>query len=88
MKKFTFSLAIVLGLFALANATSYFALSDGHGVQTVHDGIQRAGFPWLFWERGGYVYRHTFSPPALAADLVVALAAGVLVSVLYWRVRR
>src|SRR5437899_2980730 len=45
MKRFTSIFAFALGLFVLANAFSYFTFSDGHGVQTVYDGIQRAGFP-------------------------------------------
>jgi hypothetical protein len=88
MKRFTFIVAVVLGLFVGANVISYFVFSDGHGVGTVYDGIQRAGFPWLFWERGGFVYRHTFSTVAFAADLAVAVVAGILVSVLYRSVRR
>ena len=87
MKRFTSTFATVLALFAVANGVSYFVFSDGHGVQTVHDGIQRAGFPWLFWERGGFVYRHTISAAAFAADLAIAAVAGILLSVLYWRVR-
>jgi hypothetical protein len=88
MRRFTFIVAVVLVLFFVANAVSYFAFSDGHGVRTVADGIQRAGFPRLFWESGGFVYRHTFSTAAFAADLAVAVVAGILVSVLYQRVRR
>jgi hypothetical protein len=81
MKQFASILAVALALFVVANAISYFVLSDGHGVGIVNDGMQRAGFPWLFWERGGFVYRHTFRSATFAADVGVASVGGVLV---YW----
>ena len=88
MKPVASIFAVVCGLFVVANVISYFVLSDGHGVRIGNDGIQRAGFPLLIWERGGFVYRHTFSALGLASDFAVAAVAGILVSALYWRVRR
>lgn len=87
MRRFTIISVVVFGLFIGINTVSFFVLSDGHGVQTVEDGFQRAGYPLLFWERGGYVYRQAFSLVAFATDFLVAAGAGILVTLLYGKLK-
>ena len=41
------------------------------------DDIRRAGFPLLFYEEGGFAYRHVFNAGALAVDGMVGLAMAV-----------
>ena len=55
------------------------------GQSACADDIRRAGFPFQFWEEGGFAFRREFSQTALLADttigLLLALAAG-------WAARR
>lgn len=88
MKPFAFSLARGFAIFLLATILSYFVLSDGHGLRGVNDGMQRAGFPLLFWERGGFAWRHSFSLLPFAADLAIAVVTGVVISILYRTMKR
>jgi len=50
------------------------------GMAGCADDIRRAGFPFIFWEEGGFAYRQIFQPEILAVDLglalVVSAAAG------------
>ena len=46
------------------------------GLSGCADDIRRAGWPLLFMEQGGFIGLSTFSPPALLADLGVALAVS------------
>jgi len=43
----------VFALAGIANVLSYFVLSDGFGIRVGNDGIIRAGWPFLVFERGG-----------------------------------
>jgi hypothetical protein len=51
------------------------------------DDIRRAGFPLLFWEEGGFAYRHSFDGAALAFDAAVGLGLAVLAGLLAGRLR-
>ena len=42
------------------------------------DDISRAGFPFQFWERGGFAYRDTFDLGLLSLDLIITLAVSGL----------
>lgn len=86
MKRLPLILVSAVVVFAITCAISYLLRSDGHGLPGVQDGIRRLGFPLVFWEEGGFVYRQTFSFVALLTDIALAVIAGVLVSVLYSRV--
>ncbi len=48
------------------------------GVSARADDIVRGGFPFQFYEKGGFAYRYEFSTSVLALDigLAFALAAG------------
>ena len=48
------------------------------GLAHCADDIRRAGFPFLFWEEGGFAYRVLFSWPALAADVAVAFGVSAI----------
>jgi uncharacterized membrane protein (UPF0136 family) len=41
------------------------------------DDIRRAGFPFLFWEEGGFAYRRTVDQVALVLDIVTGLSFAV-----------
>lgn len=55
------------------------------GASNCADDIRRAGFPWVFWEEGGFAFRQYFSWGALFADLGLAVLTSVLAG---WLVRR
>ena len=88
MKRNTFIVGLALVVFLVVNGASYLLMSDGYGVQKVYDGVQRAGFPFRFWERGGIYYRHWFSISAFALDLAVAVVLAFCIAFLYRRVKR
>jgi hypothetical protein len=46
------------------------------GMARCADDIRRAGFPFIFWEEGGFAYRQIFQPAILAVDLGLALAVS------------
>ncbi len=79
-----FWLGLVLGLLAFvalnllaAHLRSDCGLPAWLGLSNCADDIQRAGFPFLFLERGGFIGLNIFSMPVLLADLGVALAVSV-----------
>jgi hypothetical protein len=74
---------LVLGLLAflllnllLSHLRSDCGLPAFFGLAGCADDIQRAGFPFLFLERGGFIGLNTFSVAALAADIGMALAVS------------
>ena len=85
MKKLPFILGSAVAVFVVTCAVSYLLRSDGHGLPGVQDGIRRLGFPLVIWEEGGFAYRQTFSSVALIGDFLIAVIAGMLISVLYSR---
>src|SRR5438046_3306666 len=58
MKRFAIGFLLALFACGLANALSYYVLTDAPGAA---DAIRRAGFPFLVWEEGGFAYRYHFS---------------------------
>ena len=59
---------------------SDFGLLEGLGVvDRAHDDIRRIGFPFQFYEEGGFVHRQIFSFAALVSDLVLGLVCSAVV---------
>jgi len=81
-----FAIGLMIGLLAFILINLFSAhLSSDCGLlavferDTCADDIARAGWPFRFYERGGFAYRFEFKPPVLFFDLVLgASAAGVL----------
>ena len=44
------------------------------------DAISRVGFPFVFFEQGGFAYHSNFNLPILILDLVIGLGFAVLFS--------
>ena len=81
-----FILVIVAAI--IANAASYFLLSDGYGVQKWNDGLIRIGFPFLMYERGGFDFRDKFYADAAAKNLGVAIGVALLGAVIFRAIRK
>jgi hypothetical protein len=85
MRNFTIGAVAALLIFFAANVLAAQIQSDCGllgvlGQAGCADDISRVGFPLVFWENGGFAYRHAFSIGALAVDIafgvLVGLAAG------------
>ncbi len=72
--------------FAITNLIVVHVRSDGgllEGLGITHryrDGIRCIGFPFQFFEEGGYSYRYIFTLSALLADVALAIACAVAVT--------
>ena len=85
---FTFGFLVGFSFFVAANLIAVHIRSDGgllEGlgiVDNVHDDIRRIGFPFQFFEEGGFSYRRVVSPLAFAGDALVAIvcSAGIAVA--------
>jgi hypothetical protein len=80
-----FTLGFVGGvvLFGLLNLLAAHLRSDCglpavFGLSACADDIRRAGFPWLFWEEGGFAYRSNFYLTPFLADIALALIVSLL----------
>lgn len=85
MKTRSFALGFGAGLLAglalnllAAHVRSDCGLPALLGFSACADDIRRAGFPWLFWEEGGFAYRANFYRAAFLADLSLALVISLL----------
>jgi hypothetical protein len=60
------------------------------GLAACADDIRRAGFPFLFWEEGGFAYRSNFYLTAFLADIALALILSLLagLGLRWWRANR
>ena len=83
-RRFAIGFTIVLIAFILINMFSAHLSSDC-GLLAVFerdacaDDIARAGWPFRFYEKGGFDYRFEFNPAVLFLDLVIgAVVAGAL----------
>ncbi|MEP7356715.1 MAG: hypothetical protein ABI847_05710 [Anaerolineales bacterium] len=90
MRTFIFTTVAVFLAFLAVNVLAAHLQSDCGlrgvlGIAGCADDIRRAGFPWIFWEDGGFAYRHIFSPGLLAADGAVGMAASLIAG---WAARR
>lgn len=75
--RFLSGFATCIAFFLILNLLSYFLRSDMFGMPGGHDTIKRVGFPFLFYEEGGFAYRHYFGWEKLILDGAI----GVLMSV-------
>ena len=69
-------------VFLLANLLAAHLLSDCglpavFGRDSCADDIARAGFPYIFFEEGGFAFRSIFSVPYLLLDLFLGLGITV-----------
>jgi len=83
-RRFAIGFTIGLLAFVLINVLSAHLASDC-GLPAVFerdscaDDIARAGWPFRFYERGGFDYRFEFNLPVLLLDLIIGtILAGVL----------
>jgi hypothetical protein len=82
---------IGLFIFILVNLLAAHLLSDCGlpavlGIDFCADDIARAGFPFVFFEQGGFVYRSIFNLPNLLLDLFIGLFFAALCgSIAHWR---
>lgn len=77
--RFAFGFAIGLMLFLLINLFAAHLASDCGlpaliGLDSCADDITRAGWPFRFYEDGGFVYRQNFSLLSLLINLATGLA--------------
>ena len=82
-RAFLNGLLIGLLVFLLANLLAAHLLSDCglaavFGQSHCADDITRAGFPLIFYEEGGFAYRHIFNPPNLYLDIFIGLNFAVI----------
>lgn len=78
---------IGLFLFILINILAAHLLSDCglpalFGLGACADDISRAGFPFVFFEQGGFDYRSEFNPPILLFDITVGVGFAMLIGFL------
>ena len=74
---------IGLFIFILVNVLAAHLLSDCGlpailGTDSCADDIARAGFPLIFFEQGGFVYRSIFNLPYLLLDIFIGLDIAVI----------
>jgi hypothetical protein len=92
---FVIGFALTLLLFLAANLLAAHLQSDCglpglFKTSGCADDISRAGFPLLFYEEGGFMYRSRFEIATLALDVLCGLglaALGGVVTRHLWRVR-
>jgi hypothetical protein len=86
-RAFFIGLGIGLFLFLLTNLLAAHLLSDCGlpavlGASYCSDDIVRAGFPLIFFEEGGFAFRHNFSTLYLLVDISIgfgfAWISGIL----------
>jgi hypothetical protein len=78
VKLFNRVLTATIILFVAISLTSFFALTDGHGVVSWNDGITRVGWPMLMYEKGGIFYRENFYLKAAMVDFSVAALISII----------
>ena len=84
---FAAGLLLFIGINLLsAHLASDCGLSAVFGRDACADDIARAGWPFRFYEEGGFAYRHEFNLPALQVDLAIGISLTGLVG--WFMVRR
>ncbi|NOH03954.1 MAG: hypothetical protein HND47_19300 [Chloroflexi bacterium] len=73
---------IGLSVFILLNILAAHLFSDCgltalFGLGACADAISRLGFPFLFFEQGGFAYHSKLDPPVLFLDLLIGLGFAV-----------
>jgi hypothetical protein len=81
----TFLNGFLIGLvgFILVNILAAHLLSDCGlpallGADSCADDIARAGFPLIFFEEGGFAFRHIFNLPYLLFDIFIGIDFAVI----------
>ncbi len=69
-------------LFVLANLLPYYGRTFMPGAA---DALNRIGFPFMFWEEGGFSYTHRFIRLAFWSDVAIAAFFSILGGVLFVR---
>lgn len=84
----TFLKGFLIGLsaFLLLNLLAAHLLSDCglpalFGLSGCADDISRAGFPFIFFEQGGFAYRSSFNLPILILDLVIGVGVAIVIGI-------
>jgi len=83
-RRFAIGSTIGLLVFILVNLFSAHLSSDCDLLAVFErdscaDDVARAGWPFHFYEKGGFDFRFDFNPPVLSLDLVIgAIAAGAV----------
>ncbi|MBK6791972.1 MAG: hypothetical protein IPG80_05395 [Anaerolineales bacterium] len=67
---------ILINIFA-AHLFSDCGLPALFGLGGCADAISRLGFPFVFFEQGGFAYHSTLNPPFLILDLVIGLGIAM-----------
>jgi ABC-type antimicrobial peptide transport system permease subunit len=85
LKANPFAIGFLIGavLYIALNLLSAHLMSDCglpavFGISGCADDVVRAGFPFPFYERGGFDFRNIFNLPVLLLDLLFGLALAVL----------
>ena len=84
---------VTLAFFFVANliavhVRSDFGLLAGLGIVDANDDIRRIGFPFQFFEEGGFVHRREFSPVLLLVDIALAFACSAAVGLAFVWIRK
>jgi hypothetical protein len=69
----------MLGAFIVPNVGAFLFIT----VRPCHDCVKHLGWPLIFFEEGGIVWRRTFSGAALCGDIAIALIASALWAMAY-----
>jgi hypothetical protein len=82
-RPFLIGFLLTLVLFLAANVLAAHVQSDCglpafFNLSACADDIRRAGFPLMFYEEGGFSYRHNFEIGAFVIDVVCGLGLGLL----------
>ena len=85
MKTKTFIVGFLIGLalFIILNLFTAHIMSDCglpavFGISGCADDIVRAGFPFPFYEKGGFDFRNILNLPVLILDLLLGIGLSVL----------
>lgn len=78
---------IGLSIFILLNILAAALFSDCglpalFGLGGCADAISRAGFPFVFFEQGGFAYRSIFNFPIFILDLVIGLGVAFVIGLM------
>src|SRR5262245_2637376 len=89
-KRFLLGFCIGLAIFVTINLISaHLASNCGlpavFGLDSCSDDIARAGWPFQFYEEGGFAYRHNFNGSFLFLDVAIGLALSAGLGWIYSR---
>lgn len=86
-KAFLKGFLIGLSTFILLNILASALLSDCglpalFGLGGCADAISRVGFPFAFFEQGGFAYRSIFNLPVFILDIVIGLGMAIVIGLM------